>query len=383
MKNICVYTWFNTKNYGTCLQSYALIKFLSIHGYNAYIPDTTKYYYNIKRPIESIVKLFYMYKDSLIRAKLRKIELSIGEDFKNALITRMRKNNQFAQQYSNIKHIKNKDEWQEMLNNTNIYLTGSDQIWNPSHVSPTNLLAFAKNSDKKIAYASSIGVEKIPFLKKWIYKKYLSRFSKIGVREKTAQIELSKLLKKDIVTVLDPTFLLNKENWCEIIDKNKCESLPDKKYIFCYFIGKNREWEKQIKEFAEMNGYEVICVLSEARIIPDVGIPKITLGPDEFVNYLMNADIIATDSFHAMALSINFNKKFVAYKRFNDDDNKSQNSRIIDILGTFELLTQIVDTGNTLDNILKNDIDYLKTNNILKDLRNFSEKFLISAIEES
>lgn len=381
MKNIGILTWFKSSNYGTCLQAYALSSFLRNNNYNAYLVENLKFYYGLKNPIESIVALVNKYKNKLLKHPNSSIKFEdLPNDIKEKYLKRIKKNEDFAYTKNNVKVNYNKLDYERMLEETDIFITGSDQIWNPNYVSPSNLLAFASNH-KKIAYASSIGVEHIPNNKKHIYKKYLSRFSKIGVREKTAQSELSTILKKDVVTVLDPTFLLNKGEWSKIIDKTVSEPLPDKKYIFCYFIGKNREWEKQVKTFAEKNGYEVYCALSESYILPDVGVLKPELGVEDFVNYLLNADIVATDSFHAIALSINFNKNFVAFKRFKDTDNKSQNSRIIDILSTFKLSNQLIELNNSLEFSTK-EIDYSKSNEILKELRKYSKNFLIESIEE-
>lgn len=380
-RNIGVVTWYNSINYGTCIQAYALTRFLLNKGYNAYIPENLKYYYGIKHPIDSILVLIkkLKVKHNFTRKIIanNKLLQKIQSKFKE----RIDKNSNFAKKMNNIYSIKNSKDYDNMINETNIFITGSDQIWNPYHTTPPYMLAFANKQHKKIAYSSSIGVEKIPSNKIGIYKKYLSKFNKIGVREKTAQVELSQLLNKDIVTVLDPTFLLNKEEWHEIIDNEISKSLPTKKYIFCYFIGKNRKWENQVKDFAEQNGLEVYCALSESYLVPNVGILKPELGVQEFINYLMHADFVATDSFHAMALSINFNKEFIAYKRFNDMDKNSQNSRIFDILSTFHLLNRLVENNNYLD-IVRQDIDYIKTNEILCELRQKSEKFLINAIEE-
>lgn len=376
-KNIAIVTWYNSINYGTCLQAYALSQFLRNHGYHAYFIEGTKYYYGLHNPIESLNailrKYINRYKDAM---KSKHIIANIKEKYSQ----RQFKNSNFSRTKMLIHKCSSRADFEKVIRNTELFITGSDQIWNPNYVSPCNLLAFAQNN-KKIAYASSIGVNKIPFGKKGFYKKYLSRFYKIGVREKTAQHELSKLLSKDIVTVLDPTFLLNKDSWSEIINKNNSEPLPDKKYIFCYFIGGNRDWEEQIKLFAEKNSYEIYCATSESYIIPNIGKSKPELGVEDFVNYLSNADIIATDSFHAIALSINFNKKFVVFKRFKDIDKKSQNSRIADVLLTFKLQKQLVSSNNTVNSILHQNIDYSEANSILRNLRNSSENFLINAIE--
>lgn len=372
-KNIGIVTWFNSVNYGTCLQAFALNKFLVKKGYKAYIAENLNFYYGINCPLESIFAII----NKLFKSK------GNNNNSKNKALwdKRIEKNNNFAYTQNKIFLIKTKQEFKSLLEKTDIFLTGSDQIWNPNHLSLTFLLAFANKKHKKIAYASSIGVEHIPFFKRAIYKKYLSRFNKIGVREKTAQKELSNLLKKEVTTVLDPTFLLAKEDWSQIIEVDKCESLPTEKYIFCYFIGNNRDWESKAEKFANENGYKIYYAVSESCIIPNIGISKIDLGVNDFVNYLKNADYIITDSFHAVALSINFNKDFAVFKRFKNIDNKSQNSRVLDLLSMLKLSERLIEDNSSLD-ILSQSINYDETNNILSELRQFSEKFLINALEE-
>lgn len=380
-KNIAIITWLYSINYGTCLQSLALFKFLSDKKYNVYFPERLSYYYGIKNPLESILFLINLCRKKIFKNpnSLNNIN-DLNKDIQLKYKQREEKNKKFVLNNTNLYSIDSKNMYKEMLENTDIFITGSDQIWNPNYVLPIYLLAFAQKKHKKYSYASSVGVTHIPFWKRNMYKKYLSRLDKISVRENTSKKTLQAFIKKDINVVLDPTFLLKKQEWLSIINTTEHKDLPKNKYIFCYFIGKDKKWENDIQQYAQIHGYDIYCALSESYNIPSIGIIKPELGANEFVNYLMHAELIATDSFHASALSINFNKNFIVYKRFKDDDKRSENSRVLNLLETYQLQNRLITNSADLKNFEIN-INYININHILHKLREESEQFLINAIE--
>lgn len=373
-KNICVATWYNALNYGTCLQSYALVKVLINNGYNAYIPETLKYYYYdfMDHPIVSAKRII-----ELISKKPAKKFNKLDSEYQ----IRQKKINDFADKYNNIYKIKSYSDYKQLQKDSDIYITGSDQIWNPYIIREAFLLTFVKDNKKKVAYASSIGVEKIPDFRRKLYKRALSKFYKIGVREKSAQKELSELLNRDITNVLDPTYLLAKEDWENILTNN----LPieeNNNYIFCYFVGENQDWVDDIKKLSHKIGLPVHIVTSEARIVPNVGVVHADFGVEEFLTAIHNAKYVITDSFHAIAFSVIFNKNFAVYKRFKDTDKASQNSRIYDILNLFELENRLVSSYEDLK-ILNVPVEYENVNNIINQEREKSLNFLFGALKEN
>ena len=58
-------------------------------------------------------------------------------------------------------------------------------------------------------------------------------------------------------------------------------------------------------------------------------------GPKEFVAAVNGATMVCTDSFHMCAFSLNFQKEFWVFKRFNDNSSSSQNSRIDNLFSEF------------------------------------------------
>nr|WP_294493431.1 polysaccharide pyruvyl transferase family protein [uncultured Anaerosporobacter sp.] len=382
IRKICVVTWFNSLNYGTCIQCYALTKYLSNQGYIIFVPESYRYYYGLRHPYETCLRILSKIKQMANPPNAAKNENLNDSFIREGYVVRKKKNTQFAYSYNNIYKISSRRDYINLIKGCDVFITGSDQIWNPGYVTPPYLLSFTNNSQKKIAYGSSIGVDYIPEKLKKQYKKYLSRFNKIGVRELTAQRELEQLLDKEVWNVLDPSFLLTKNEWKEITLGEVKKSLINEKFIFCYFIGKNTGWMTDVRAFAEKNQLKVYCALSESNIVPEYGIPLADIGVQEFIEYLLYASCVITDSFHAAALSINFNKPFAVYKRFEDNENGSQNSRILDLLEKFCLERCLV-SGNVHDlNFLLNTFDYTRVNKILEQDRIESKRFLKEAIEE-
>lgn len=373
-KNVFLVTWYDSINYGTVLQCYALAKFLREHNYNVYIPSTNKYYYGLNHPIETLYNIFCKVIDKIANLKSKNFE------FETLYENRKRKNHYFAINKTKIYLINSKKDYRKIINECNYFISGSDQIWNPYYVRPPMLLSMAKKDSIKIAYGSSIGVLKIPKIFHSFYKKYIKQFDYIGIREKSSLNIINDISNINAQVVVDPTFLLTKDNWREISKKPK-EIVNKEEFIFCYFIGNAKSHEEEVNEFGSKNKLPIYCAMSENRISYYFGTSIADMGIEEFVWCILNAKYIITDSFHAIALSINFGKNFYVYKRFNDSDISSQNSRIYDLINCFNLNNNIETDENSLSNI-SHKIDYKKVNDKLEKLRKESINFLFKALGE-
>lgn len=384
-KNICLVTAATSVNFGTCVQSYALAVYLADKGFNVKIPSTHRFYYGCRHPFATAYNITGKLKLKVTKRKsLGNTRVKLSNEILNGYSRRIEKNTDFMNSTNLIFSPKSRSDYYSMVKNSDVFISGSDQIWNPYYVQPPFVLAMAGKDKTKLAYGSSIGVSHIPKKKRRFYKKYLSEYNAIGVREKTAATLLADLLDRNIQVVLDPSFLLDKNRWNLAISTQVKDSavLQSGSYIFCYFIGEKSDWEKDVQLYAEKTGYPVFCALSESKRIPGVGKPLADLGVAEFISYIMNAKCVVTDSFHAMALSLNFNTKFVGYKRFDDTDIRSQNSRIYDLLNTFGMESRLVDDyqDNAMD-IYMSEIDFSESNAEIENKRKSSEAFLLSAIK--
>lgn len=370
-KTIGVVTWIGGGNYGTSLQSYALNYKLKALGYEAYqiIRIDTTHQKWLKRKLKvllislgfwSVMQHSLLHRQSLLRNKLCKFE---------------KESYRFKKVYS-------KRSLNKVVKDIDVFCCGSDQIWNTTYrFDEFMFLDFAKNK-KRISYASSIGVRQLPELHKERVTALLSHFSHISVREISGVKILKELLPtKDIVNVVDPTFLLNREDWSDMANKAELEFKLPKEYIFCYFVGDRTEYISQLQDVISKTGNKnVIAVTFQNKKIDLKNVfTYYDAGPREFVYLIEHASFVCTDSFHATAISINFGKIFVEFLRFNDKDSSSQNSRIYDVLSHYGLMSRLYSRD---DSAWLQDIDYSSVNRILAKDRAFSLNYLMEAIEK-
>lgn len=209
------------------------------------------------------------------------------------------------------------------------YIVGSDQVWNPYYEAREyEFLTFAPK-EKRLSFAASIGADTIPEGAKWYFKKNLSDMKYLSVREERAAEIVKELTGRDADVTLDPTLLLDKADW-ECITK-KPELYIEDKYICTYFLG---EVPESVKAFAKENGLPIYALNS-------ISTPELyTLDPAEFLYMIQNASYVLTDSFHAVAFSIKFNKEFYVFDR-KQDGVSSMFSRIETITKRFGLENRI------------------------------------------
>lgn len=372
MKKIVLVTWVGNGNYGTSLQSFALHRKLEMLGYKVSFlqnfPNTFGFKYKVNNILSSLGIDTKKIKET-IRPQKQTLKQRKLADF-------------ISKNYSFYKPILSQSDLGELKASTDVFVTGSDQIWNTAfRFTPFYFLDFAGDS-KRVAYASSIGLNDFPKQHKPIVKELLSKFSHIGLREQTAVDIVSKLLgRADVVQVLDPTFLLNEVEWTEISDKATIEIKLPKKFIFCYLIGNNSWYKQQLGEVISATGIKNVIIVPAAENA-DFSIEGATVyenaGPLEFVKLIKESSFVCTDSFHATAISINLNKNFVEFMRFKDSDKVSQNSRIYDVLNHYQLMNRIYSDKTTE---WSDGIDFKYSNIQLEEDRRHSLNYLINAIE--
>ncbi|MBQ4525121.1 MAG: polysaccharide pyruvyl transferase family protein [Bacteroidaceae bacterium] len=373
-KKIAIITWLGQGNYGTTLQAYALKEFIENIGYETIFPYTfnVTILYRIKRIIMQWFAI--LFKSS------KKVNAKHTNEKKGL---KYQKLNKHLQTY-NTTRIKNRKEYKLLLNNTYAFVSGSDQIWNTYHsYDPFYFLNFAKDK-KRVAYASSIGTNSIPDKYQRKIKNHLMKFQSIGVREESAVKILSELTgRKDIIQVADPTLLLTSDDWKKLTEKAEIEILIPEKYILCYLIGNNEHYIRQLDAVRIKYEIETVIVIpaeehSDLLFPSNVQIYR-DAGPVEFVHLIQHATVVCTDSFHATVLSINFNINFVEFVRFAINDDKSQNSRINDLLSHYHLENRIY---NENSEEWSKSINYLPVNEFLEEDRQKALNYLTKALED-
>ena len=250
----------------------------------------------------------------------------------------------------------------------------TDQIWGKIgtvNYDEAYFLNFIKDRNKKcIAYSSSFGKEEIDLELKKNLPELLNKYDKILVREDTAKNIIEEQGFKNVEQVLDPTFLLDKSEWIELSKKAKNKY---KKYVLVYQLHDNKEFDKYAKEFAKRANLKLLRISPSFYHIARSG--KLLYLPTqfEFLSYFNNAEYILTDSFHATAFSLIFNKRFI------DILPGKTSTRITSILRLAGLEERILNDYNDFSYIGKN-VDFTRCNEILEKERERSLKLFKEAI---
>ena len=183
--------------------------------------------------------------------------------------------------------------------------------------------------------------------------------------------------------VLDPTFLLSPQQWLKIANPTP---VPQKPYIFCYFLGGKTTWQRQkAQAYTDKYGYQVVhlpyimrSIRPADRFLRSQG--RYDVGPREFIALINGAQCVFTDSFHGLAFSINFGKNFYVFNRDDQSGPDSMNARITDTLATFGLTARhITDKNAVLDN---KPLDFTHAHEVLAREKNFSINWLLNALND-
>ena len=335
---IGILTFHDAHNYGAVLQAYALKTYLNNNGFETRIINYHHY--------------------------------TIPDGYpKENNIPRWEKFNKFISELIDEEEkIYTSEEELEKLD-MDFWICGSDQIWNPELTRGLNKGFFLnfKTDGKKISYATSIGHKK---LDKKIERKFANNIEQIeciSVREKTLKNYLKEFTDKNIELVLDPVFLLEKEDYDKLTTENKYGE-----YILIYELVPDIRLTNIAKLISEKTNLKIIELNDKHK--ENYFCTQISdAGPKEFLTLMKNAKVIISNSFHATAFSIIFNKEFYIVSRENKN---ARMENILEIVGMQDRLIEHI------EEIYKvKTIDYDKANEQLNIEKNNSKKFLKNALK--
>ena len=369
---VAIVTWCTYTNFGTYLQAYALQNYISSLGYEVKLLDDSSlilrpksWMYSLLHPIKEQIKC-------LFKPSYREM---IKQDILSKALYKSFRNNDLVID-------KQIHPLQDLDKRYEIYVCGSDQIWSPIGFDTDKnkdlyFVSFSKN--KKIAYAPSIGVSKIPKEYEYHYKQLLSSFAFLSSRENSGVKELTRITNRQIEHVVDPTLLLSRSQWIDLLDKNGNNTSPKERYILLYLLTYNLSYIQKAINFAKQNNLE-LKIIHSIGVKMD-GLKTVNAGPIEFIELIKNASFIFTDSFHGTIFSIIFEKQFITLKRFKDDDKKSQNSRVYDLLNQLGLDKRLIEEDSLVQEKY-DDIDYTIVRNTLNSFIQSSKNYLDRALEK-
>ncbi len=352
MKKIGLVTYYQ-RNYGSCLQAFALQQILMNNGYEVQIINYEDgICKNIAKKIyfkSFLIRNFSYYKNVMTFYNWNKNNLNISKTI-----------------YGSKRMVKFEKKF-------DLFIVGSDQVWNVRENKGYDFyfLRFT-NKNKRFAYAPSLGKNNIIESQKENVSTYLNGFNKLSLREMCSVNYIKDEFNLESTHVLDPTLLYDSSFWSKYIKQTNEE------YIFYYTLTENNSYENYINNISKRLNIKIknIAIINTSKN------GLINVDPFDFLSLIANAKYIVTDSFHGCLFSIIFKKQFIALKRFSDEDILSQNSRIYDIMNLLNLVDRISGDVLEFDKILFKNIDYSKINTILSEMKGLSIKYLLESLDD-
>jgi len=259
-----------------------------------------------------------------------------------------------------------------------VYLAGSDQIWNPrifpdGKFDPVFFCGFTQG--RKIAYAPSFGIPHIPDSMEGELREYLGGFSHLSVREKQGQKIVREVSGREVPVVLDPTLLLRREEWSGLAAA-PAPSL-ERGYILAYCISAPGALSPYIAQLAAETGLPVVQLCGIRQKVHKSAHCILDAGPAEFLGLFRDASYVCTNSFHGTVFSVLFEKPFFTSVAPSEMAAPEQ-SRTYSLLSTLGLTERIIGKGDTAQ--LKDGIDWLKVEQSLTTERERSLDYLRDAL---
>lgn len=351
-------------NCGSLLQCYALQRLIEMRGHEVEIINfasvTSKKMYRSFHP-----------------GYIRNPERFIGQILRHRSVVRQIEDYKlFRKEYLQVteKQYSSVEELKELDGKYAYVICGSDQVWNiyMHDFDPAFFLSWCEKS-KRVAYAASLGDQKRGKLSDMEKAGLnLARFDAVSVREDSAVSKFRTELGMDVELCLDPTLILPKKKWENLVSKEKQPMAP---YIFYYSYNYGNENKNMIvKEFAENIGLPVYVINASRwvdgrekkygfRIYDDA-------GPLAFLNLMAGCEFSLVESFHGCIFSYLFEKQF-----FFLEDMPELDDRINDLLTVLDLKNRVI-RGGTLDWVKYPTLNYANRSKRLTELAVTSENFI-------
>ena len=362
-------------NYGGILQAYAIQSVLKEMGHEvATVNRVSKgmpFYLKVLSLGKRSVKRYLMGKKVVLRTWPNKMEsIYIAQHTRK-----------FIDTYIELTRFLKSEKDFKMLagDGFDAWIVGSDQVWRPKYSPslPNHYLGFLpdKDTSTKISYAASFGVDN------WEYsesettacKKLIKKFDAVSVREVSGVGLCANNFGIEAVQMLDPTFLVEKEEYIRLVKNDKLPK-QDKK-LLTYILDRNQRVNEMVKKVEGHFYLESFSTMPD-NFFRNVGKKNIEqcIAPPvtHWIKGFIDAEFVITDSFHGTVFCIIFNKPFIAI-----GNEKRGMSRFSSLLKIFDLEDRLV-TGNDLDihRILNSEIDFNRVNKILKKKKEEAFNFI-------
>lgn len=354
---ICTITCHDVYNAGASLQAYALQTYLADLGHDVRIIDYKPPYLSSHFRFTTLNNSVYdkpFFKQAYLLAKLPSRLRALPKKWAFDAFTKQYL--RLTKRYCSAAALEAEPPEAE------IFFAGSDQIWNPTFPNGKDsafYLAFVKQGIRA-SYAASFAVDDFPAGLSETTAQMLSTFQHISVREPSGLHILEKLGIQDAAVVLDPVFLLPRERWenLAVVLRNCKEP-----YLLVYDFDNRTETIRIAKKIADEHGLKVYSIFRSHdadRCFPNC-------GPLEFLGLVKNADFVLSNSFHATAFSVIFQREFAVVRR--KDNLNSRMRDFVELLGMPERML-------AADAEIETAIDWSAVSARLEEAISYSKAFI-------
>ncbi len=352
MKKVGILTFHFATNYGAVLQAYALYKTINDIGFHAdiinYVPEGYSY------PI---------FLDSMVDEQKKKRE----------------KFNRFLNGNCGISTPMVRSVAGNMYD---VYLVGSDQVWNTDLTLGAKYEYFLPNLNdeaKRIAYSASIGMD-IDKIDRKLFQKYLTKFDAISLRERSYQKIISELSGKECECTLDPAMLLSDKDY-ELLEE-KPDAGRGGRYLLCFWYNDGglksietinalaRKYELSVKHTFSPNSF------ATSQMLVNDGGYMFHDGIGEFLWHIKNAEVVVTNSFHAAVFALLFKRPLYI---FYPEKGRCRQENLVEL---FQLQDRVI-RGYVSPDCLNLEMDYTSIFSILEKEKERSLSCLKNMIEKA
>ncbi len=366
--------WESQENYGQLLQAYAFQKYLKNKGHAPFLIRYNKAQSVKKHKPGFFQRLLKANWKKLLNAHALRKKLKVAfasptvlpnrhfEEFKHAYLD-------FSPElYTSISHL------QFSPPEADIYIAGSDQIWNYSFIGDHEpfFLRFGSADTLRIAYAASFGHKELPQEVKARFRRSLKNFDAVSVREHSG-VTLCHEMGCEARVLPDPTVLLEKEDWYSLSREIPSFKNYNGKKIFVYTLGNRPSDAKgKLLEFVAALPNTKVAHVSVHKDSSGNAFPSI----EEWLGYMKDCDLVITNSFHGMMLSTIFNKNFIGLPA--SGDKVGMNERLKTLVTAFNLQNHLLyafDHQKVLE-MMNQQVDWDVINRKIDSLRKEADQFL-------
>ncbi len=355
MKKVLLLTLHSqNNNFGSVLQAYSLYKYIEGLGCEVTVLNYQPYYNNGAINIKKAIK-----------------KLVINTIFFRSYYRRAKRFNLLQKQERSTIKLKNFSSLKQYATGYDVYVIGSDQVWNPAYLCGKDAAYYYKFVDqgKKISYAASMGTQKHDINTLKFIACNIKDFQHVSLRERVSVTQLNSVGYDRAHYVLDPVFLLDVSQYRKMQSQDNHTG-----YILAYIIHKDKLMVQIVDELAKITRKRVIQIGGFASKCNYDEFPR-EAGPFDFLSLVDHADFVITSSFHGAAFAHIYQKQFAVVM---PNENTLRIENILETAGTQDrVIRSLKDVQKMLT-----PINYKIVNERINEMRQESKNYLINSLAD-